>query len=165
MGRIAYACAGRESPSRTRLGNRRTCWRTADSNASLEIGGMKVSTGGPRRAMALSLAGYQFKTQSGPSALYHVKRLTRTNYRHARNPFPPSAERGSRNVDDLDPTSPHRILGRERVVHPAKPRDQIIARIGCEHRNQIDVAHIHFKVADHQRPEQVESRQRGTGGL
>jgi hypothetical protein len=93
-----------------------------------------------------------------------VKRLTRTDHRYARNPFPPSAERGSRNVDDLDPTSPHRILGRERVVHPAKPRDQIIARIGCEHRNQIDVAHVHIKVADHQRPEQVESRQRRTGG-
>src|SRR5438876_1061900 len=99
------------------------------------------------------------------TALHHVKRLTRTDHRHGRNPFPPSAERGSRNVDDLDPTSPHRILGRERVVHPAKPRDQIIARIGCEHRNQIDVAHVHIKIADYQRPEQVESRQRRTGGL
>src|SRR3989454_9785675 len=39
------------------------------------------------------------------TALHHVKRLTRTDHRQARNPFPPSAERGSRNVDDLDPTS------------------------------------------------------------
>src|SRR5881409_1079060 len=35
------------------------------------------------------------------TALHHVKRLTRTDHRHARYPLPPSAKRGRRNVDDL----------------------------------------------------------------
>jgi len=111
--------------------DRRICWRTADSNASpRDRGILNISTAGRRASWRCPWLDTSSRPQSGRPP--YVKRLTRTDHRQARIP-PTIAERGSRNVDDFDrPT--HTGFGRERVVHPAKPRDQSIARIGCEHR-------------------------------
>lgn len=74
-------------------------------------------------------------------------------------------ETSTRNIDNFDPTCPGTILPIEPPMHSFQSGGQFIAGIGCENRNEINVAHVRIEIARDQRASHVQSQEFGSRGF